>query len=77
MEIIVAAFESYPYVRYRMDSIYMWPRLTSVLQKEGYASFVQQEKAAFDFLLNPGYVCLLTGLEMTFVYMLVQNYIAA
>lgn len=74
---IVAAFEGYPYYRYRMDSIYMWPRLTPILQAEGYAAFVQQEKGAFDFMLNLGYVCLLIGAELIFVFMLKSEYVAA
>lgn len=67
---VVVAFESYAYNRYGMDAIYIWPRLTPILQAEGYAIFVEQEKAAFDFLLNLGYVSLFVGIELTFVFML-------
>ncbi|MBN1934714.1 MAG: hypothetical protein JW934_08605 [Anaerolineae bacterium] len=67
---IVAAFEGYAHSRYGMDAIYLWPRLTPILHSEGYAPFVEQEKAAFDFLLNLGYVSLFVGFELTFVFLL-------
>jgi hypothetical protein len=74
---IMAAFEGYAHNRYGMDAIYLWPRLTPILQAEGYAAFVEQEKAAFDFLLNLGYISLLIGLELVFVFLLTLQYIPA
>jgi hypothetical protein len=67
---IIAAFEGYAWDRYRMDAIYLWPRLTPILQEDGYSDFVSQEKTAFDFFLNLAAVAVLIGAELTFVYML-------
>jgi hypothetical protein len=61
---IIAAFEGYAYHHYGMDAIYLWPRLAPVLQSEGYAPFVEQEKAAFDFLVNLGFVSWMVGVEL-------------
>ena len=48
----IAAFEHYPQIRYKMDSIVLWSRLVPILYKEKYLDFVTQEKTVFDFLLN-------------------------
>jgi hypothetical protein len=74
---IIAAFEGYAWDRYRMDAIYLWPRLTPILQKEGYSDFVNQEKTAFDFFLNLAAVAVFIGAELTFLYMLALQWLPA
>ena len=56
---VIAAFEAYPWDRYHIDAVYMWPRLLPVLNEEKYAVFVEREKEGFDFFLN---LAVLSGL---------------
>jgi hypothetical protein len=48
----IAAFERYPFERYRMDPIQLWTRFVPLLAARNYAVFVQNEKAILDFLIN-------------------------
>lgn len=48
----IAAFDSYPEMRYGMDGPTLMPRLTPILDKNGFSIYIQNEKSAFDFLLN-------------------------
>jgi hypothetical protein len=59
----IAAFEHYPYLRYGIDGPVVWPRLVPILDKNGFAAYVEREKAAFDFLLNLMVVLTLLALE--------------
>jgi hypothetical protein len=69
----IAAFEEYPITRYKMDAIVLWPRLLPILEKNGYAKFVEQEKAAFDFLLNLTAVVVILGAEcFSLIFLLKQ-----
>jgi len=48
----IAAFDSYPEIRYGIDGPTLMPRLTPILDKNGFSIYIQHEKSAFDFLLN-------------------------
>jgi len=48
----IAAFERYPFERYRIDPIQLWTRFAPLLAANKYATFVQNEKAILDFLIN-------------------------
>lgn len=48
----IAAFERYPYARYRIDPIQLWTRFVPILAANEYAVYVQNEKAILDFLIN-------------------------
>lgn len=50
----IAAFEDYPWDRYRMDSVHLWPRLLPILEKNKFTPFIQNEKSILDFLINSG-----------------------
>lgn len=63
----IAAFEYYPQVRYKMDSIALWPRLVPILHKRNFLDFVIQEKTIFDFLLNMFVVVITLGLEIFYL----------
>jgi len=63
----IAAFEHHPWVRYKMDSTVLWPRLVPILHKTKYLDFVIQEKTVFDFLLNMFVVVIFLGLEIFYL----------
>lgn len=60
----IAAFEIYPWRRYRIDAIHLWPRLVPILTEKKFMSFVQNEKAILDFLLNIGLTMVIISLEL-------------
>jgi hypothetical protein len=47
----IAAFEHYPYRRYGIDAITMWPRLVMVLPEEPKKA-IESAKSGFDFFIN-------------------------
>lgn len=59
----LAAFEQYSQKRYGIDSISVWPRMIPILDKNGFASYVEKEKASFDFLLNLLVILVILSLE--------------
>jgi len=63
----IAAFEWYPFERYRMDTIQLWTRFVPVLAAKKYAVYVQNEKAILDFLIN-----MLSGSVVVFLASLVK-----
>jgi hypothetical protein len=66
----IAAFEDYPWTRYGIDAIVLWPRLLPTLTKENYAAYVEREKAALDFALNICFLLLVLGVEIVYVGLL-------
>jgi hypothetical protein len=60
----IAAFEDYPYTRYGIDAVVLWPRLIPVLRENKYIEIVAQQKAVFDFMLNMLIIILLCGIEL-------------
>jgi hypothetical protein len=64
----IAAFEDYPWTRYSMDAVHLWPRLLPVLEEKKFISFVQSEKTIFDFLLNIGFVILGICFELLLMF---------
>ncbi len=65
----IAAFEHYPYTRYGIDAVAIWPRIVPILRhsKGNYLDFVSQQKAVFDFVLNLMVVALICGVELTYL----------
>jgi hypothetical protein len=63
----IAAFEDYPYTRYGMDAIALWPRLVPILRETEYLEFVAEQKAHFDFMLNITLVVLVCGAELIYL----------
>jgi len=59
----LAAFEQYSQKRYGIDSISVWPRMVPILGKNGFASYVEREKASFDFLVNLLVMLVILSLE--------------
>jgi hypothetical protein len=70
---VIAAAEEYPSHLYEMDSVTLWPYLTPILTKEGYAPFIEKEKSIFDFLLNMTVLILLFGVELAYVGLLLYG----
>jgi hypothetical protein len=62
----IASFESYPFDRYGIDAVIMWPRIVPILQEEEFIPFVENEKTVFDFLLNLAFLVLLLAIEVGF-----------
>ena len=48
----IAASEHYPYRRYHIDPIRLWPRFVPALLNNKYAGFIEGEKSILDFLVN-------------------------
>jgi len=71
---VIAAAEEYSGHLYEMDSVTLWPYLTPVLTQEGYAPFIEKEKATFDFLLNMTVLTLLFGVELAYVEVLLYGF---
>jgi hypothetical protein len=73
----IAAFEDYPWDRYRIDAVVLWPRLLPTLTEEKYAGYVEREKAGLDFALNLCFLFSLLGLEIAYVGVLFgREYVA-
>lgn len=64
----IAAFEDYPWSRYCMDAVHLWPRLLPLLEEKKFTPYVQNEKAIFDFLLNTGLVAVGLCFELVLVF---------
>lgn len=64
---VIAAAEEYPGHLYGIDAVTFWPFLVPILTEEGYAPFVEREKATLDFLLNMAVVTLAFGAELVYV----------
>jgi hypothetical protein len=71
---VIAAAEEYSGHLYKMDSVTLWPYLTPILTKEGYAPFIEKEKATFDFLLNMTVLTLLFGVELAYLEVLFNGF---
>jgi len=63
----VKAFEDYSWVRYGVDAVVLWPRLLPTLTNENYASYVEREKAGFDFPLNMSFLLGVLAFEVAYV----------
>lgn len=74
---VIAAFEDYPYTRYGIDAVAMWPRLVPILKENEYLDFVAQQKSVFDFLLNLTVVILICGVELTYLAIYLNQIIIA
>lgn len=73
---VIAAAEEFPDFLYGFDAITFWPYLNPILSEEGYATFVEREKAILDFMLNCAIVALLLGGELFYVD-LIANHLTA
>jgi len=69
----IAAAEEYPGHLYGIDAVTFWPFLAPILEKSGYASFVENEKALLDFPLNMAVVTLFFGMELVYVDVLLRH----
>ena len=69
----IAAFEAYPWSRYRIDAVHMWPRLLPIIVNKKFATFVQQEKNIMDFLLNTCLILLAVCCEFLLVFALLSH----
>lgn len=54
----IRAFEMYPYNRYRMDAVTLWPRLLAVVP-DRQTSAISEAVAEFNFFLNASFLSLL------------------
>ena len=61
---IYRAFEEYPFVRYGMDGIFFWPRLSKVIPID-YATKIEAMNTAVAFLVNSSFISLLISGEVT------------
>ncbi len=64
---MIAAFEDYPYTRYGIDAVALWPRLVPILREKKYLDFVADQKAHFDFMLNMMLIILVCGMEFFYL----------
>ena len=69
----LAAFEHYPYRRYNIDAITLWPRLFAVIP-EHYRILIENARSQFSFLVNMVIVISAFGLECLFCFSLYKNY---
>jgi hypothetical protein len=63
----IRAFEDYSWARYGVDAVVLWPRLLPTLTNENYASYVEREKAGFDFPLNMSFLLGVLAFEVAYV----------
>lgn len=54
---MIRAFETYPYQRYRIDAVTLWPRLLTVIP-EGQVSAIAEAVAGLNFFLNASFLTL-------------------
>ncbi len=71
---VIASAEETPGHLYGIDAVTFWPYLSPILTKQGYAPYIEREKATFDFLLNMVIVTLLFGLELLYVDILLGQF---
>lgn len=69
----IAVFEDYPWTRYCIDAVVLWPRLLPTLTKENYAVYVEREKAGLDFALNMCALLIFFGLETAYTGLLLAH----
>lgn len=60
---IIAAFEDYPYRRYKIDAVLMWSRFLFVTPKEQ-QKLIAQAQSAFNFLVNLSFLFYLTAFSI-------------
>jgi len=70
---VIASAEEFPGHLYGLDAVTFWPFLSPILSKEGYAPFVERERAAFDFLLNMAVLTLVFGAELIYADLLLAQ----
>lgn len=63
----MASFEDYPYEKYQIDSVILWPRFLPVLSQVKYSLYLEREKANLDLLINLCLVAILFSIESFFV----------
>lgn len=68
---VIANAEEEPGYLFGIDSVAFWPFLAPILTRNGYAAFVEREKAVFDFLINMAVVSIVFGIELVYVDYLV------
>lgn len=66
----IAAFEDYPFQRYSIDTITIWPRLVPILSAKQYSVFIEREKAALDFMINFSFLFTILSIEVTYISLL-------
>lgn len=71
---VIASAEEYSGHLYGLDSVTMWPFLVPILSDRGYASFIEREKATFDFLLNMSVITVVFGFELFYVDILLSRF---
>lgn len=71
---VIAAAEEYPGQLFGIDSVTFWPFLAPILSKEGYASFIEREKANLDFLLNMAVISVVFSFEYIYLDFLMSPY---
>lgn len=67
---VMAAFESYPWIRYQIDAVALWPRIVPILTNNKFAAFVEREKAGLDFVLNFSILFFVLSIENCFIGLL-------
>ena len=67
---VIAAFEDYPWDRYGIDAVIMWPRLLPILTQENYTLYVEREKAGLDFAVNLSALLGILSIEMAYTGLL-------
>jgi len=71
---VLAAAEEFPGHLYGIDSVTFWPFLSPILTEEGYATFVERERAILDFLLNCSVIALVFGGELVYLDILLNQF---
>jgi hypothetical protein len=71
---VIASSEFYPYRRYGMDSIILWPRVLPILVKEKFSEFVSQKKTSLDLFMNMFFVTIILSIELTSVFFYLHEY---
>jgi hypothetical protein len=61
---VVASAQEHPSHLYGLDAVVFWPYLAPILDKNGYAVFVEREKSSLDFLLNMAIITAAFGIEL-------------
>lgn len=59
----IRSFEDYPQRQYGMSTIYLWPRLVGVIDRE-YAAAADDAKSSFDFMMNVSFLSGLSALGL-------------
>lgn len=59
---VIAAFECYPRIQYRIDSVALWPHLVAVIEAR-YAAVIDDAKTSLDFFINSSFLCAVLAAE--------------